>query len=176
MTRGVLESPRRSPAAARRALLLGLLGLGLVWLASGLAPAAAQQGLASFARERLTLATADGARRVLDVELALTPQQQAQGLMYRPSLAPEAGMLFVYRPARVVTMWMKNTAMPLDMLFIAEDGEIVKIVERTVPYSLASISSGRPVSGVLEVNGGMTSRWGIRPGDRVEHPAFDAAP
>lgn len=162
----------RKPAGARRAFIL-CLAFGLVWLALAAAPADAQQGLASFDRDSLTLAQADGTERAFDIELALTPRQQAQGLMYRQSLAPDAGMLFVYRPARVVTMWMKNTVIPLDILFIAEDGEIVKVVERAVPFSLATISSDKPVRAVLEINGGTVKRLGIRPGDRMVHPAFE---
>lgn len=73
-------------------------------------------------------------------------------------------------------MWMKNTLIPLDMLFIAEDGIVVKIAERTVPLSLTTISSGERVRAVLEINGGMASRLGIRPGDRVVHPAFEEQP
>ena len=73
-------------------------------------------------------------------------------------------------------MWMKNTLIPLDMLFIAEDGVVVKVVERTVPLSLTSISSDRAVRGVLELNGGTADRLGIRPGDQVIHPAFEAEP
>jgi uncharacterized protein len=156
---------------------LGLcLAVGLAWLASGITPSASQQELATFTRDSLVLRAADGTEREFDIELALSSEQQAQGLMYRRSLAADAGMLFVYRPARQVVMWMKNTVIPLDMLFIAEDGEIVKIVERTVPFSLTNISSDRSVGGVLEINGGTANRLGIRPGDRVVHPAFDAGP
>lgn len=161
--------------AALRPIVLGL-ALGLAWLAAELVPADAQQSLATFTRDSLVLRTADGTEREFDIELALTPQQQAQGLMYRQSLAADAGMLFVYRPARAVSMWMKNTVIPLDMLFIAEDGEIVKIVERTVPFSLTTIPSDRRVLAVLEINGGTADRLGIRPGDRVVHPAFEAGP
>ncbi len=139
-------------------------------------PAAAQEGLAVFAHDSLTVRTADGGEHRFDVELALTPDQQAQGLMYRPGLDRDAGMLFVHRPARSAKMWMRNTAIPLDMLFITEDGRIVKIVERAVPYSLTIISSGRPVRGVLELNGGTAARLGLRPGDLVLHSAFDPEP
>ena len=149
----------------------------IILLASLLAgPAAAQEGLAVFARDSLTIRAADGVEHRFDIELALTPDQQAQGLMYRPGLDRDAGMLFVHRPARSANMWMRNTAIPLDMLFIAEDGRIVKIVERTVPYSLTIISSGRPVRGVLELNGGTAARLGLRPGDLVLHSAFDPDP
>jgi len=155
-----------------RSNVLGFL-IVLMGLAAGAGTAHAQQGLASFERDSLILRTAEGAEEAFDVELALSPQQQAQGLMYRRSLAADAGMLFVYRPARPVAMWMKNTLIPLDMLFIAEDGVIVKVVERTVPLSLTTISADRTVRGVLELNGGTADRLGIRPGDRVIHPAFE---
>ena len=164
-----------SLAGAWRAIVLSF-ALGLSVLAVGTSPADAQQGLAAFPRDSLVLHTADGTERAFDIELAVSPQQQSQGLMYRHSLAEDAGMLFIYRPAREVSMWMKNTVIPLDMLFIAEDGEIVKIVERTVPLSLTPISSDRRVRAVLEINGGMADRLGIRPGDRVIHPAFEADP
>ena len=151
-----------------------ILALVLGWLAMG--SAQAQQSLATFERDSLVLHTAEGTEQAFDIELAVSPQQQAQGLMFRRSLAADAGMLFVYRPARPVSMWMKNTLIPLDMLFIAEDGVVVKIVERTVPLSLTSISSDQRVRGVLELNGGTVNRLGIRPGDRVIHPAFEAEP
>ena len=143
------------------------------FLAGFTAPGAAQEGLAVFDRDSLVIRTEAGAEHRFEVELALSPSQQSQGLMYRPSLAGDAAMLFVYRPSRSVRMWMRNTAIPLDMLFVSESGEIVKIVERTVPFSLAIIASGRPVRGVLEINGGTASRLGLRPGDQVLHSAFD---
>jgi len=151
-----------------------LFALVLGWLAIG--PAEAQQTLATFERDSLVLHTAEGAELAFDIELAVSSQQQAQGLMYRQSLAADAGMLFLYRPAREVSMWMRNTLIPLDMLFIAEDGTVVRVAERAVPLSLATISSGERVRAVLEINGGMASRLGIRPGDRVVHPAFEEQP
>jgi hypothetical protein len=85
-------------------------------------------------------------------------------------------MLFVYGKEWEIAMWMKNTVIPLDMLFIKGDGRIVEIAERTVPFSLETISAGQPVVGVLEVNGGTVARLGIRRGDRVLHPVFSGAP
>ncbi len=104
--------------------------------------------------------------------MALTGEQHAQGLMYRRSLAADAGMLFLYRGAGMLSMWMKNTSIPLDMMFIAPDGRIVDIAERTVPYSLETVSSRFAASAVLEVNGGTVARLGVQPGDRVLHRAF----
>ncbi len=106
------------------------------------------------------------------VELADDPQSRAIGLMFRPSMPPDHGMLFDYHREQLVTMWMKNTLIPLDMLFIAGDGRIVHIAMRTVPRSLAVISSGRPVRAVLELNAGTAEAKGIRTGDFVRHGIF----
>ncbi len=148
----------------------------LLWLLALAAPAGAQQGPTNFEHDRIILRTNAGQEYTFDVELALTTQQLSQGLMFRPSLAREAGMLFIHRPARRVDMWMRNTRIPLDMLFVAANGEIVRIEERTVPFSQANISSRSAGPVVLEVNGGTVARLGIRSGDRVLHPAFDSGP
>lgn len=145
-------------------------------LVSGIAAAAAQSDLQTFAREDLVLALRDGTRHTFVVEVATSRDQKAQGLMFRPSLAPDAGMLFVYKAEGLRTMWMKNTLIPLDMLFIDRRGEIVEIAERSVPLSLATISSDRPAMAVLELNGGTAARLEIRPGDRVIHGAFKTGP
>jgi uncharacterized protein len=135
-------------------------------------PAQAQTRLETFERERLVIETSADQRYPFEVEMALTPRQQAQGLMYRRDLAGDAGMLFIYTRDRPINMWMKNTLIPLDMLFLARDGRVVRVVERAVPGSLRTISSGDAVAAVLEVNGGTASRLGIAPGDRVIHPAL----
>lgn len=109
------------------------------------------------------------------IEIARTERQQRQGLMFRRSLARNAGMLFLYPVAKVLKMWMKNTYLPLDMLFIAADGRIVHIVQRAVPGSLETISSGEVAKAILEVNGGTISRLKIKRGDRVKHPAFGSS-
>lgn len=117
----------------------------------------------------------DAGQHDFAVELALTPEQRGQGLMYRRELAPDAGMLFDFgsRAGRA-SMWMKNTFIPLDMLFIEADGEIESIAERTTPQSLEAVSSRGPVRYVLELNGGTAARLGIKPGDRVELPKTSA--
>ena len=130
----------------------------------------AQGAFASFERGTLTIETASGQSHRIEVELALTPAQQAQGLMHRRDLAPDAGMLFIYSGDRPVHMWMKNTLIPLDMLFLTRDGRIVKVVERAVPLSLQTISSDEAVAAVLELNGGTVDRLGIAAGDRILHP------
>ncbi len=121
--------------------------------------------------EPLSIRTSEGSHD-FRVELAITNDQQATGLMYRRTLAQDAGMLFVYSSVAPVSMWMKNTFIPLDMLFIAADGRITHIAERTVPQSTELIGSNGPVRAVLELNGGTASRFGIKPGDRVIHRVF----
>ncbi|MFZ5834431.1 MAG: DUF192 domain-containing protein [Pseudomonadota bacterium] len=106
------------------------------------------------------------------VELADTPQSRASGLMHRRELAADAGMLFDFLKTAPVSMWMKDTLIPLDMLFISADGVIVNIAERTVPGSLTQIDSSGPVRAVLELNGGTSARLGISAGDKIIHPIF----
>ncbi|MSP80944.1 MAG: DUF192 domain-containing protein [Rhodospirillales bacterium] len=122
-----------------------------------------------FERSELTIATARGEHR-FRVELALRPAQQAEGLQHRPFLAEDAGMLFVYDQPGNLSMWMLNTLIPLDMIFIGANGRIVNIAERTRPKSLDIIPSAGPVLAVLEVLGGTSARLSIRPGDRIVHP------
>ena len=122
-----------------------------------------------FERSELTVATAYGEHR-FRVELALDNAQRERGLQHRPFLAEDAGMLFVYEQPKTIGMWMLNTLIPLDMIFIGSDGRIVNIAERTRPKSLDVIPSAKPAIAVLEVLGGTSSRLGIRPGDRVTHP------
>jgi uncharacterized membrane protein (UPF0127 family) len=113
-----------------------------------------------------------GATHHFTVELATRTDQQVQGLMFRRSLAPDAGMLFLYDADHAIEMWMKNTLIPLDMIFIRADGTILNIAERAVPQSLATIGSAGPARAVLEVNGGTAARLGIKPGDRVLYPGL----
>jgi uncharacterized membrane protein (UPF0127 family) len=153
----------------RRPFLLLLLPL-LLAVAPGVAPAQ----LAQFPSAALTIVTASGPQK-FTVELATTPEQMAQGLMFRRSLAPDAGMLFDFESPSMATMWMKNTLIPLDMVFVDATGHIVNIHERAVPESLATIAAAAPVRAVIELNGGTAARLGIRPGDRVVYPIFGNA-
>ena len=132
------------------------------------APAGA---LEQFERSTLSIVTAKGTQ-TFQIELAVSPAQQSQGLMYRRKMAPDAGMLFVYSRPQPVSFWMKNTFIPLDMIFIATDGRIVNIQQRTVPQSLAPVRSKGEVLAVLELNGGTSSRLGIKAGDTVRHETF----
>jgi len=142
----------------------------------GLPPAVAWgQGADSFEKSPLAIETAGG-RHDFTVELATTQAQRQQGLMYRRKMARDAGMLFDYGRTQPAAMWMKNTFIPLDMLFIDEDGRIVRVAQRTVPHSLVVVSSGEPVRAVLELNGGSAARFGIKPGDHVRHAIFGTAP
>lgn len=154
----------------RRRRFLWALAL-LLAAAPGLAVA-----LESFESDEIVIETEAGKRHTFLVELATTPAQQAQGLMFRKSMPAERGMLFIYSPPRRTAMWMMNTFIPLDMLFIAADGRIVKIAERTVPHSRATVSSEEVVLAVLELNAGTASRLGIAPGDRVLYGAFGSEP
>jgi uncharacterized membrane protein (UPF0127 family) len=142
-------------------------------LLAGSATAARAQ-LAQFPTAALTIVTAGGPHK-FTVEVATAPAQMAQGLMFRQNLAPDAGMLFDYQVPSMATMWMKNTLIPLDMLFVDAQGRIVNIHERAVPGSLATIGTAAPVRAVIELNGGTTARLGIRPGDRVIYPIFGNA-
>ncbi len=102
------------------------------------------------------------------VEVARTQEEQATGLMHRQSLAPDRGMIFLYEPPQMTSFWMKNTLIPLDMIFVRPDGTIARIAENTVPLSLEPVPSLEPVRAVLEIAGGRSAELGIKPGDRVE--------
>jgi uncharacterized membrane protein (UPF0127 family) len=155
---------------ARRCLLLML---PLLLLAASANVVLAQ--LAQFPTAQLTIVTAGGPHP-FTVELATTPAQMEQGLMFRQSLAPDAGMLFDFTTPSVAMMWMKNTLIPLDMLFVDGQGRVVNIHERAVPGSLATIAAAAPVRAAIELNGGTAARLGIRPGDRVIYPIFGSGP
>ncbi|MDQ3143562.1 MAG: DUF192 domain-containing protein [Pseudomonadota bacterium] len=118
----------------------------------------------------LTITTGNGKMHRFTVEVARTPEQQAQGLMNRQSLAPDRGMIFPYDEPVMTSFWMKNTLIPLDMIFIRADGTIARIEANTVPLSLESAASGEPVGAVLELAGGRSAELGIGPGARVEWP------
>ncbi len=110
----------------------------------------------------------------LTVELADDEAERAQGLMHRDSLAQGAGMLFVYPESRNVGFWMKNTLIPLDMIFVDATGTVARVHANATPGDLTPIMSGSDVKAVLEINGGLAARMGIGPGTELRHPAFDA--
>lgn len=125
--------------------------------------------------EPLTIIGRDGARHAFRVEMAVRPEDQMVGMMFRTTMQPDEGMLFDWGQPRESAMWMRNTLIPLDMVFIAADGRIHRIHERAVPQSLATIESRGPVRATLELQGGTAERLNLRVGDRVEHPIFGTA-
>jgi uncharacterized membrane protein (UPF0127 family) len=141
--------------------LAGALALSLLTAGAALAQAL----------EPLTLVTANG-RHLFQVEVMRTPDQRAKGLMFRRFMPADRGMLFDFERTEPVSMWMQNTYISLDMVFIRADGVVARIAENTEPLSTRTIPSGEPVLGVLEVNAGVAARIGLRPGDKVEHPLF----
>jgi uncharacterized membrane protein (UPF0127 family) len=120
----------------------------------------------------LEIVTKSGVQ-VFAVEMATTEEEKTTGLMYRKELADGKGMLFDFSPEQEVSMWMKNTYIPLDMIFIRADGRILRIAENTEPLSTRIIPSNGLAKGVLEVIAGTAQRYGIKPGDRVAHPLFN---
>ena len=133
--------------------------------------AGAAGALERFDTAPLTIETRSGPVE-LTVELADSRAQQTQGLMFRRTLPEDNGMLFDYRSPRTIRMWMRNTLIPLDMIFIGSDGRVVDIARRATPLSEDIIESGAPARAVLEVNGGAADRWGVAVGDRVVTPRF----
>lgn len=162
------SAARSGPAASRRAAgLAAALFVAMVFSAcAGAQAAPAVEDLDQFPRASLEISGPRGTHR-FSVWIADTPPRQAQGLMFVRELAPDAGMLFREESPRVMSMWMKNTYIPLDMLFIDAKGRIVRIAARTKPHSLDTISSREPVTMVLELRGGEAARRGIRVGDHV---------
>jgi uncharacterized membrane protein (UPF0127 family) len=149
----------------RRVLaFVAFLVLGL-WLAVG------PHRLQAADQQTLEIVSKRGVH-VFSVELAVTDEDRARGLMYRKELPEGRGMLFDFKREQDVAMWMKNTYVSLDMFFIQSDGRILRIAENTEPQSERIISSGGQVRAVLEVVGGTAKKFGIAPGDRVAHPLF----
>ena len=148
-----------------------ILSLVAVAMTANLLAFSTDAQLQRFATSELTIVSATGPHR-FTVELAETPEQMEQGLMFRRTMAADAGMLFDYKTPVVATMWMRNTLIPLDMLFVDAHGRIVSIHERAVPQSLDVIAAAAPVRAVIELNGGTAARLGIAPGDKVQHPIF----
>lgn len=131
----------------------------------------AESGVQAASFGTLEIATKSGVQ-MFSVEMATTEDEKQKGLMYRRELADGKGMLFDFSPEQQISMWMKNTYISLDMIFIRADGRILRIAENTEPESTAIISSGGLARGVLEVPAGTAKKYGIAPGDRVSHPLF----
>lgn len=150
-----------------------LLGVAAAIAVAGLQPNAFAHAAAGSASAQhlatlpLTISTTTG-RHPFQVEVARTEGQQSRGLMYRKPLAPDRGMIFPMRPPRQAAFWMKNTPSPLDIIFIAPGGKVLKVAAMATPYSLDAIDSDGPVEAVLEIRGGRAAEIGLLPGDRVE--------
>jgi len=125
-----------------------------------------------FARSELHIATLDAKLHRFDIWIADSDQRRARGLMFVDHMNADAGMLFIYPTAQHIAMWMKNTHIPLDMLFVSADGRVAQVVADTVPMSLKTIESDKDVNAVIELNAGTAARLHIGPGSQVIHPAF----
>jgi len=123
-------------------------------------------------RETLKLQTAAQGEHLINVEITETEEERAQGLMFRTHMPENSGMLFFYKTPREITMWMRNTYIPLDMVFIRKDGTVHRIEARTEPLSETIIGSHGDTVACLELAGGEAARLGLKPGDKVEHRLF----
>ncbi|WP_342075903.1 DUF192 domain-containing protein [Yoonia sp. SS1-5] len=138
-----------------------------IWLAG------TQSALALCADDKLTVVGAWG-QATFSIDVADDPQERARGLMFVEQMPTLSGMLFIYERPQSVSFWMKNTLIPLDMLFAAPDGEILHVHPNAIPGDLTPIPGGDGVQMVLEINGGLAKRLGIAPGDTMQHPSFGA--
>lgn len=157
-----LDLPRRALLALVATLFAGV----------ALAQSGPIEDLDKFPRGKLEIDVTKKAPLSFEVWLADTPARQSQGLMFVRSLPELRGMLFVYQQPKQISMWMKNTFIPLDMVFIDEKGRIQSISEHAVPHSLQTINSTRPALAILEIGGGEARRLGLKPGQKVSHPAL----
>jgi len=148
-------------------LLLGLPLLAACQPTSGNV-SANERSPAGLEQVPLTVTTTSGKQHRFTVEVARTEAQQTQGLMNRQSLAPDRGMIFPYDPPIAASFWMKNTLIPLDMIFIRADGTVARIEANTAPLSLEPVAAGEPVALVLELAGGRSAELGITAGAKVE--------
>ncbi len=156
----------------RRLALALLLSLSPLILPATIPDAVAQMGpQTGLNRDNLVIETKGGQRHSFNVDLALTPQQQAIGLMFVEKMADEKGMLFLNEQESKLSFWMKNTLIPLDIIFIDANGYILNI-QHGKPLDLTPLPSAGPALAVLELNAGLSAKLGIKPGDRLLHPAF----
>jgi len=146
--------------------------LGLTLLAAPAFAQTSKNDVVDFGEPKpLSIVTADGTHEFL-VDEAKTDDQQARGMMFRESMGEDTGMIFEFKEPKIATIWMKNTSIPLDILFVRSNGKILKIEHSHKPYTLRSTSSEAVIAGVVELKGGESKRRGIRPGDTVKHPFF----
>ena len=171
-----------SPSTALRArvlaaalLLAPCVPAALLAAPPALAADEATAAQPELAHQPLVITGTDGVRHAFSVEMATTPAQQETGLMFRTAVPPDGGMLFDWGAPRQSMMWMKNTLVPLDMLFIAQDGTVSHIAENTVPHSLAVIDGRAPARATLELAAGTAQRLNLTVGAKVEGAGFGAA-
>jgi uncharacterized protein len=163
---GSVASVSKEYGGAAFAALLSFAVTACMVLACAVAfPAAALE------KQPLTF-TASSGSHAITVEVADTESTRSTGLMYRRSIGPDEGMLFIYDREQEITMWMKNTYISLDMIFVKRDGTISHIATNTEPFSENIIPSEGPAIAVIEMAAGSANRLGLRPGDKVRHPAF----
>jgi uncharacterized membrane protein (UPF0127 family) len=125
----------------------------------------------NWERGSLSVETASGVH-TFSVEIADEPDERERGLMYRTEMAADAGMIFAYDSPQIITIWMKNTVLPLDIIYVNEQGRVMTIAPDAEPYSLKLISSQKPVVAAIEFNAGTAARIGLKPGDTVRSPFF----
>jgi uncharacterized protein len=154
---------------SRAAFIVALLSLTL-----SLGMTGTSMSQATMRTEQLTLVTATGEHK-FTIEIAESGADKARGLMFRRTMADDAGMLFPYEPPQEATMWMKNTYLSLDMVFIRADGVVHRIEAGTEPFSEAVITSGGDVAAVLELKAGISQKIGLKPGDRALNAYFKPA-
>lgn len=155
----------------RRAALTALIALTAGALVAVDAAGAKPAAKPAAKLETVEIITSKGRAR-FQVEIAATHAEQQRGLMFRKSLAPDRGMLFTYAKPQPAAFWMKNTLIPLDIIYIAASGRVLSIVRNAQPHNEMPLPSGGPILGVLEIAGGRAAQLGILPGDRVLHRIF----
>ena len=144
----------------------------LIFISIAFTNANADTNKITFQKSSLTIQTKDS-EYIFNIEIAVTEKERSRGLMYRKELKQTEGMLFLYPEKQIIKMWMKNTLIPLDMIFINNNGKIMDIFKMTIPKDLTPIGPDVKLKGVLEINGGLTSYLNINKGDFIIHPSLN---
>jgi uncharacterized membrane protein (UPF0127 family) len=165
------SNPKHLDLARRILAVVAMLALAGTTARAQVGPI---EDLAKFPQGKLEITDGKKVKHTFEVWLADSPRRQAQGLMFVRALPELHGMLFVHESPKPMSMWMKNTYIPLDMVFIDEHGRIQQIIEQTKPHSLDIISSKEPALAVLEISAGEARRLGLHPGQHVIHPALSS--
>ncbi|MBL0337941.1 MAG: DUF192 domain-containing protein [Rhodospirillaceae bacterium] len=155
----------------RKKTLFGLVNLFILSILGVFHPQIGYTQI-TFNKEPLIIKSGDGKEKTLTVEIAATPQQRQQGLMFRRVMPADQGMLFLFETPQIIGMWMRNTYLPLDMLFIDRQGKIIGISKRVIPQSDNLVVSPKLAIAVLEINGGVSDKLNIQVGDQLIHSFF----